>query len=252
MNNGKIIENIVRGMIYYSVFLASPPHMEHFYDGMCAWMKPRAGENGAAVVYKACFGDKCDDEIRVLIDSYRGIGIPDEWFLTPLSTPRNVRELLGGMGIAVSGDAYGMALAADKMDASLWDDNESGISVRKVSGKDDFITWANMVNDTLFECIILDPEYYCPMFEAGKITCYLGYYGGEPAAVSSFLNDNGNATLEFIATKAEHRRKGLGAAVCGAAVRQMLIDGADCISLRATPEGMKLYETLGFVRVFDF
>ena len=252
MDNKKIINCIVQGMIYYSEFLAAPPHMEHYDDGMCAWMKPKDGASGAAVVYKACFGDKPEEEIHRLINFYREKGMPGEWFLTPLSTPENIREILSNIGINVSGDAYGMALPPDKMDIAYWDDAETSIAVRQVNSKKDFYIWANLVNEVLFNCTILEPEQYYHLFEEGRINCFLGYSGDEPVAVSAFLNDNGNAALEFVATKPEHRRKGIGMAVCKAAIRKMLCEGAYCVSLRGTPEGMLLYNALGFIKYFDF
>jgi len=253
MDDQKIIEYIVQGMIYYAEFLASPPHMEHYYDGMCAWLTPKEGADGASLVYKVKFGDKSDDEIRRIISGYRERGVPDEWRLTPFSTPLHIRGLLADIGIHVSGEACGgMALPPEKMNISLWEDNHSSILVRKVNSRKDFFTWACFVNNVLFEYPILDPEQYYPLFTEGKIGCFTGYIEDEPAAVSAILNDNGNASLEFIATKPEHRRKGMGTAVCRAAIKQLLSDGAYCISLRATPEGIFLYKSLGFIKYFDF
>ena len=252
MDNSQIIERIVQGMIYYSEFLATPPHMEHYNDGMCAWMNPKDGADGASVVYKVCFADKSDEEIRQIIDSYRKLRVPDTWFLTPFSTPGHIRGLLADLGIEVSGDAYGMALPPEKMDLALWKNDNSLKPVSKVNSKDKFYEWANLVNDALFEYTILEPEQYYPLYKEGKIICFLGYADEKPVAASAILNDNGNAALEFIATKPEYRRKGLGTAVCQAAIKQMLSDGASSISLRGTPEGMLLYKSLGFVKYFDF
>jgi len=251
MDNKVIIERIVQGMDYYSEFLAEPSHMEHYDDGMCAWINPKEGANGASVVYKAYFGDKPDEEIRQIVSSYRKKGMPNEWFLTPLSTPKHIRGLLTEIDIKVSGDSFGMALPPEKMDIAHWEKIESRVTVRQVNSKDEFFTWANLVNDVLFNYQILDPEHYYSLFRKGRIICFLGY-DDEPAAASAILNDNGNATLEFIATKPEHRRKGMGTAVCRAAIKQMLENGAKCISLRGTPEGMLLYKSLGFEKYFDF
>ena len=252
MENQKIIESIVQGMIYYSKFLAIPHHMEHYDDGMCAWISPKEGAEGASVVYKVCFGDKSDKAICQIIESYRGKGIPNMLFLTPLSTPKHIRNLLTSIGVEVSGGAHCMALPLEKMAIDHWKDKKSSILVKRVDSKEQFYSWANLINDVLFDCIILDPEQYYPLCEDGKIICFLGYSDGEPVAASALLNEKGNAMLEFIATKPEYRRKGFGTAVCKAAIEKMLDDGAHFISLRGTPEGLFLYESLGFIKYFDF
>jgi predicted GNAT family acetyltransferase len=80
----------------------------------------------------------------------------------------------------------------------------------------------------------------------------LGYANENQVVASALLNNNRNCTLEFIVTKAEYRKKGFGTAVCQAAIEKMLEDSANCISLRAIPEGMLLYKSLEFIKYFDF
>ena len=105
MENQRIIEHIVYGMEYYVETLAIPAHMEKYDDGMCAWIKPQNGTAGPACVYKVNFGDKSDEEIRGLVQLYREKGAPAAWFVTPLSTPNHVREILFNMGLMNPTDA---------------------------------------------------------------------------------------------------------------------------------------------------
>ena len=99
MENQAVIACIIRGMEHYLETLALPPHMEHYDDGVCAWIKPRAGQAGPACVYKVNFGDRPEAEVARLIQAYRAGGAPDPWFVTPLSTPGYVRDLLSGLGL---------------------------------------------------------------------------------------------------------------------------------------------------------
>jgi len=257
MENQEIIEHIVYGMEYYIETLAIPPHMENYDDGMCAWIKPKNGTTGPACVYKVDFGDKSDEEIRVLVQLYREKGAPAPWFVTPLSTPKHVREILINMGLMNPADAdmndQGMAIPPEQMaDIVTRANDASVICVKRVDNKEDFKTWCDISNDVLHGSELLNPIFYYPLCESGKMVCFLGYSGNTPVATSAAMNNDGNATLEFIATIPAYRKKGMGSAVCRAAINHLINDGASVISLRAREIGVSLYKSLGFRAYFDF
>lgn len=257
MENQKIIECIVRGMEYYTETLAIPPHMESYNDGICAWIKPKDGETGPSCVYKVNFGDKTDEEIRGLIQSYREKGAPDAWFVTPLSTPNNVREILLSLGLMNPEDAdmndQGMAIPPEQMaDVTARVNDNLTTTVKKVDNKEDFKTWCSIANGVLHGGQLLVPDHYYSLCESGKMVCFLGYCGEIPVATSATMNNDGNATLEFIATLPDYRKKGMGTMVCRAAIDYLINDGASVISLRAREIGVSLYKSLGFRVYFDF
>jgi len=99
---------------------------------------------------------------------------------------------------------------------------------------------------------LLGCDDYYPLYESGKMVCFLGYSEGIPAATSAVLDHEGNGTLEFNATLPDYRKKGLGTAVCRAAIKHLVDDGVVHISLRARAEGVSLYTALGSKVYFDF
>ncbi len=249
METRKIIEHIVRGMEHYMEVLALPSHMGKYGDGVCSWIKPKGEADGPAAVYRVNFGDKTDDQIRQIIQLYRKNGIPDYWCVTPLSTPDHIRDILVSLEILESNseDGSGMALFPDEYSRSLTDtERTSTIPVRKVNDKKDFKIWTDIANEVLHGCQLLDPELYFPLCESGKMVCFLGYSGEIPVATSATMNNNGSGTLEFIATLPDYRKKGIGTAVCRAAVDQLIKENASIITLRARAMGVSLYEALGF------
>ncbi len=76
--------------------------------------------------------------------------------------------------------------------------------------------------------------------------CYVAEIDGEPVAtgVGQALGDS--VGIFNIATLAEHRGRGYGAAITAHAVRRGLEDGASWAWLNASPEGLPVYERLGF------
>jgi len=249
MENREIVEHIVHGMEYYVETLALPSHMEKYSDGMCAWIKPREGAMGPEVVYRVNFGDHTDEQIRQILQSYRDKGLPDYWCVTPLSTPNHIRDILVSLGIveAQAENNPGMALFPDEYRGN-WDCEEpvSTKSVRKVNCKEDFKIWTDIANEVLHGCQLLDPELYFPLCESGKMTCFLGYRGEVPVSTSATINNNGSATLEFVATLPNYRKQGIAAAVCRAAIEQLIRENAYMITLRAREMGVSLYKKLGF------
>ncbi len=246
MEHREIIGHIIRGMEYYMEVLALPAHMEKYEDGMCSWIKPRAGATGPEAVYRVSFGNKTEDQIRQIIQAYRKNGVPDYWCLTPLSTPDHVGDILVSLKILEesSEDKLGMALFPSEY--RNWTDNDTSIPVRKVNNKEDFKIWTDIANEVLHGFELLDPVLYFPLCESGKMVCFLGYSGDLPVATSATMNNNGNGTLEFIATLPDYRKKGVGSAVCRAAIEQLIKDGVSIISLRAKAMGVSLYTALGF------
>jgi ribosomal protein S18 acetylase RimI-like enzyme len=258
MEGQKIIEYIVHGMEYYTETLAVPAHMEHYDDGMCAWIKPKNSKAGPACVYKVNFGDKSDEETRKLVQSYLKNGAPNVWFVTPLSTPNNVKNILSDLGLMdptnedLNDD--GMAIPPDQMRELIWknEDDKSTLSVKRVDNKESFKIWCDITNEVLHGFKMLDFQLYYPLCESSKMVCFLGYDGEKPVASSAIMNNNGSGTLEFIATLPNYRKKGLGRAVCCAAINQLIKDKAFIISLRGRSMGVSLYTKLVFKSYFRF
>lgn len=247
-DNRKIVEHIVQGMEYYMETLALPSHMEKFSDGMCAWVKPKEGAMGPEAVYRVTLGDKTDEEIKLILQSYRDKGLPDYWCVTPLSTPNHIQDILVSLGIteAQAENSLGMALNPDEYLGGYAKAKHTDISVQKVNNITDFTIWSDIANKVLHECRLLDPIAYFPLCESGKLVCYLGYKEDSPVATAATINNNGSATLEFVATLPEYRKQGIAAAVCSAAIEQLIRERAYIITLRARKMGVSLYKALGF------
>jgi ribosomal protein S18 acetylase RimI-like enzyme len=78
---------------------------------------------------------------------------------------------------------------------------------------------------------------------------YVAYVEGAPAATSTLFVNDRVAGIYYVGTLAAYRERGLGEAV----TRRCIIDGAaagcDMASLQASPEGLPIYERMGFRHV---
>jgi GNAT superfamily N-acetyltransferase len=249
MENHEIIEHIVHGGNYYLDILAMPSNKKKNSDEYCTWIKPKEGiKHGPIGVYKINFGNKTDDEIRQIVQKYRDNGVPNYWFITPLSVPNHLRNILQELNVTV-GDNKGMAILPEQYEQTRHNAVKcnSQITVKRVRDKHDFITWANIANTALFEEPMCDPEQYYPLCNNGIIKCFLGYFNDKPVSTSMvFKTDNGIGRLDWISTLPDYRKKGIGTAVCLAGMEQLIKDDAFIITLCATQMGVSLYESLGF------
>ena len=73
--------------------------------------------------------------------------------------------------------------------------------------------------------------------------------GGRIVSVAGAWLVDGGAGIGWVATLPEARRRGIGALVTARAVEFAVDHGADLIVLEASPEGLHVYEGLGFQTV---
>ena len=75
--------------------------------------------------------------------------------------------------------------------------------------------------------------------------------GGESAGLLSFRHED-DVHLSFLATKPEHRKRGLASALVTAALHQARRCGAATVTLQATPAALSLYQRLGFTAIGEW
>ena len=69
---------------------------------------------------------------------------------------------------------------------------------------------------------------------------------GEWVCVALTLHVDDDASVQYVATDAGYRRRGLAARVVGSALAQARTDGMRTATLQASPDGHGVYERLGF------
>jgi GNAT superfamily N-acetyltransferase len=69
---------------------------------------------------------------------------------------------------------------------------------------------------------------------------------GEWACVALTLRVGDDVSVQYVATEARYRRRGLAARVIGAALAEARADGMRTATLQASPDGRSVYERLGF------
>ena len=84
------------------------------------------------------------------------------------------------------------------------------------------------------------------MLGARGLRSYVGCIDGQPVATGAGVALDEGAMVLNVSTLAEHRRRGIGAAVTARALRDVRDAGVAYAFLFASPAGYGVYERLGF------
>jgi ribosomal protein S18 acetylase RimI-like enzyme len=96
------------------------------------------------------------------------------------------------------------------------------------------------------------PERLAPLISAlddPRITTYGVRVAAAWACVLLTLRIGDDVSIQYVATEAEHRRRGHAGALVRAALADAVADGATTATLQASPDGRPVYERLGFATV---
>ena len=243
MTDNEIIKYIDDGAIFYLDFFGDAVHMKSTDNGVYRMIRPKENKQGVKFIYDLRLDHLTDDEAKTKITEMKLTGLPVWW---PLHSKR-IRELLHGKDFIAKppseGDEFYMALLPDSQPSGV----ENDVEIKHIKTPADFKIWADMAN-LIFaggygDIHAVNHYHWC---EKDRLFPYIAYQSGTPAAIAAFMNNNGVASLEFVATLNEYRRKGLARAVCIAAVREAFMNGAIVITTRAFHPASLLYQSLGF------
>ena len=243
MTRDEIIKYINEGANFYLDFFGDADHMESSDNGFYKTIHPKAGEHGIKFIYDLRLESFSDDEVKIKIVEIKSLGYPVWW---PLYSMR-IQKLLHGSNYTpkppTEGDEFYMALLPENQPCC----DTGSVIVERVETAEDFKIWAGMTNQ-IFATGYQDihPENHYHWCEKGWLIPYIAYDEDKPVAVASILNNNNVASLEFVATLPEYRRRGFARMASAVAISDAFAGGAKIITLRAFHPANLLYQSLGF------
>jgi GNAT superfamily N-acetyltransferase len=253
MQEADIIARITQDMERYLGLLAQSANMQH-HTGEIEWIAPRPGKAGPALVSKLELdGQSAASRVEEAIPDILSGVIPALWLVSPAATPSNIMDILVSKGFR---DLYnpedvepGMALKISE--AVLDTDTPVGLELITVQSKEEFSQWVQTVNIALHGWDMIDAESYYFLVAEKKMLCYTALLEGKAVATAATIQAGSASSLEFVSTLADHRKKGIGTAICAHAIGQLIANGADLVTLRANPDAVQLYTRMGFRPYFN-
>lgn len=244
-----VIENYYR---YYKTFARSG--IVDFHEGPVNWILPKSGEKGPSLAFNIRLEPETAE--KIIQEHIKGIcerKVPEIWFITPDSTPNNVISILernGFKNLSSESDEPepGMLLKKDDFCPYLMSTN--CIVCRKVRSKADFRIWIDIVNTALHGWKMIDAENYYTWFENGVYDFYLAEIGGIPVSTAATIRSGDTASMEFVSTLNEYRRRKAAITVSTMALEELFANGVKTVTLSGSVEAVALYKKLGFHNCF--
>lgn len=254
MTEQEIIKHINNGAKHYIRMFANAEHMERYEKEYYSYIKPKAGEHGINFVFDIKIENLPWEKQKELVTEIKAMQMPiwldldvsDEVFHLFFG-----RDKVHGQNEFAEDDEIYMAVLVEEWRERKASWNEVGkrsANVTRVKTPEEFAIWAKINNEVLAGGYAdMHPVSHYPLCEKGLLHCYIAYNCDEPVAVASIMNNDGVASLEFVATVPEMRRKGFAKAACERAVADAFADGVKIVTVRAANlSAGRLYEKVGF------
>lgn len=247
MTERDIIKHINDGANYYVSLFGKAEHMEIIDKGCYSVVKPKTDEHGISIIYNVHLDNIPIEEQKKLISEMKELQMPiwldltvsDEVFFQIFG-----RNKIHGQTVFNVNDEIYMALLSNMKEIN----HVSSEKIIKVQTEEEFAAWAKIANDVLANGYPdMHPIYHYPLCKDGIMKCYILYNKSVPVAVASVIDNDGIASLEFVATVPEMRRRGFAREVCEKAVHDAFRDGAKIVTVRAIDAvAGKVYQSIGF------
>lgn len=242
-------ETVIAGYYhYYRTFSSSG--IVDLHKGNVEWIMPKEGQKGPSLAFHVKLHEKSwEEELQLLIEGIRSGKVPPRWLITPDATPWNIIQILESQGFRnLSSEAAkpepGMIL--NKSEFQPYIPDMDSIVCRRVRTIEEFRTWIDIVNIALHGWKMIDAEHYEVWLGKKNFRFYLCEIGGKPVSTVATLQTRDTASLEFVSTLQEYRRRKAAISICSQALKELFASGVRAVTLSGSEEAVTLYRKLGF------
>jgi ribosomal protein S18 acetylase RimI-like enzyme len=228
---------------------ATQPQQQVQYDGWLLRMARNDIKRASSVIPHYGSTKPLEEKIAHCEHVYGQQGLPVIFRLTPFSKPRGLDEALSERGYAVIERTLCMSASLQK--SKPVPDN-AGLRFERPH----LSRWLDIAAPLRG----LTPERkqaeYARLFEATLPGfAFIAWQGDEPVACGLTMVEDDYAGLFDVCVAELHRRRGFGAALCFELMRTARLHGAGRAWLSVVADNtpaLRLYEKLGFRRVYDY
>ena len=204
-------------------------------------------KNWQSRVFMANFNElDASENILKIISRLKKLKIPVLWFISPMSKPRNLQDLLKEYNFTYQNKWKAMAIDLKNVPKEF--NIPESMEIKKVNSLEELKTWTDVLVKS-FEFPLLE-SYKKYFIKAGlenlNFNYYLGYFNGNPVATSIIFKGKGTAGMFYIGTIQESRREGIASALVNYILNEAKNEGYNICVLQASEMGYPLYKKIGF------
>lgn len=238
---------------YYKIFAQSD--IINLFEGSVSWIIPCEGEKGPSIAFRVHLKEEsAETELKTFIQGIREGKVSQIWHITPDATPDNIIDIMkknGFKDLSEGASEPEPTMSLHKNDFIPYTEENRHIICRKISTKKDFESWINVVNTALHGWEMIDAEHYFTWVESNHINIYLAEIDGVAVSTCATIQHENTASLEFVSTLEQYRRKKAASLLCSCAINDLLKNGVEIVTLGACGQSVHLYERLGFKKCFN-
>jgi GNAT superfamily N-acetyltransferase len=217
-------------------------------DGIVRWVignSPIDYHN--CVVFADLTREEADGEIEASLQRMRSHGVPGSWHVGPSMRPPDLGGRLIAHGFEYVGDDIGMSVDLSELPEGV--PVPENLVIERVHDEAGLAAWVEALGSGFGEGPV-EAEWVGEMYRRlgfeGPWRHYLGILAGEPVATATSFLGAGVAGIYFVCTVERARRRGIGAAVTLAALREARKMGYGIGVLGSSEMGYPVYRGLGF------
>ncbi|MGZ7050233.1 MAG: GNAT family N-acetyltransferase [Methanobacterium sp.] len=203
-------------------------------------------------IFMANFNESsASTDIEHLISKIRKLKISVLWFVTPMSRPKNLKDLLKDHGFTPLNYWKSMAIALEKIPERI--NIPEGLKIKEVFNLEELRIWTDiLVKSFEFPKIAVSYKKYFINLGAQNpnFQYYLGFFNGKAVSSAVLYKGGGAAGLFYIGTVPEYRRKGISKAMTCYLLNEAKNEGYTISTLQASEMGYPLYKKIGFEKYY--
>jgi GNAT superfamily N-acetyltransferase len=188
-------------------------------------------------------------KIDETVEYFKSRKLPVQWSIGPSTRPVDLGEHLQAHGFTKVSDTPGMAVELESLNEDL--SEPSGFTIKPVKDVEMLKDWIHVgtggfgLKRSTSE-LLFDIESELGFGEHLPRRSYVGYLNGKPVSCSLLLLTSGAAGLFCVATLPEARRRGIGALISLAPLKEAREMGYKVGVVHSSQMGYGVYRRLGF------
>jgi len=188
-----------------------------------------------------------EQRLGEIVSRIRERRLPDGILLTDRQENRRIISILHDMGVPM--DTSGMCMAINLRMAAFPPDVSDHLRLVKIQNIEELSECQRIVSEALFGFELMSLEQFSDLCNLANTTFYLAYCGDFPVSTCMAIRDGSLATIEMVSTLPDYRRRGIAAALVRLALSELKQTGVKTATLRAEPDGINVYQRIGFEEV---
>ena len=199
------------------------------------------------VVFADLTREEADGEIEASLQRMRAHWVPGSWHVGPSMRPPDLGGRLIAHGFEYVGDDIGMSVDLSELPERV--PVPENLVIERVHDEAGLAAWVEALGSGFGEGPV-EAEWVGEMYRRlgfeGPWRHYFGILAGEPVATATSFFGAGVAGIYFVCTVERARRRGIGAALTLAALREARKMGYGVGVLGSSEMGYPVYRGLGF------